>query len=75
MSCFVIEGYKINELNEKDCIKCYNEFWNQSRNKRKEGRYYLFYWKKFFEFKELYKFVKVMEEKHKELGYVGLKKK
>jgi len=69
--CFIIEEDKINEINEKECIEDFNKFWNQET---KEGVYYLKYWKEFFEFQDLYKFVEKVKKKKEEMGYEGFKK-
>lgn len=71
-SCFTLEEEKINEINEIQCKKEFNEFWNQETE---QGKFYLRYCKEFFEFKELYKFVKIFEKKKNELGFKGFKEK
>jgi len=70
LDCFVIEEIEINEENEKQCIKEFNEFFNKET---KNGLYYFFYLKNFFEFKEINKFINIIEKKKNELGFEGFK--
>lgn len=72
LMCFTINEDKINEINEKECKKKFDLFWNQET---KQGKYYLGYLNQFFEFKDIYVFIKLMEEKKNEIGYEGFKKR
>lgn len=70
--CFILDEKELNEENEKECMKSFNEFWNKET---KEGRYFIGYLNEFFEFKDIYKFIKIIEKKKNEIGFEGFKKK